>query len=211
MLVVVTGISHKTASLELRERLAAHIQQEKYVESRLAPLIGVTDAEAREWFASHHDQLAMPERVAVRHIFLPTLERDPDAAKQTLASALADLTAGAKDFAALAAELSEDPLTKDRGGDLGWMTRARLPVEFAAPLFALPLHQPGLLRSKLGWHLIEVTARQPAAPAHFEQAKPDILNALQAVKRVQAANEFRDTLRHLEAGHIEIYHARVEE
>ena len=189
---------------DLRARLAAHIQQEKYVESRLAPLIGVTDEEARQWFEQNQDRLATPERLAARHVFLPTLERDPDAVRQTLASALAALTAGTKDFATLASELSEDPFTNHRGGDLGWMTRQRLPAGLATPLFAMPLHQPRLLRSKLGWHLIEVTSRQPAAPASFEQAKPEILNALQAVKRQQAATEFRDELRHLEASHIDM-------
>jgi len=196
---------------DLRARLAAHIQQDKYVESRIAPLIGVTDAEARQWFEQNQDQLATPERLAARHVFLATLERDPDAAQQALATARAALTAGTKDFAALASELSEDPLTNHRGGDLGWMTRQRLPAGLATPLFAMPLHQPALLRSKLGWHLIEVTARQPAAPANYEQAKPDIINALQAVKRQQAVTAFRDTLRRLEAPHIQIYPARIDE
>jgi len=196
---------------DLRSRLAAHIQQDKYVESRIAPHIGVTDAEARQWFEHNQDQLATPERLAARHVFLPILDRDPATAQHTLATALAALSAGTKDFATLASELSEDPLTNHCGGDLGWMTRLRLPAGLAAPLFAMPLHQPGLLRSKLGWHLIEVTARQPAAPANFEQAKPDILNALQAVKRQQAATAFRDTLRRLEAPHIQIYPARLDE
>lgn len=200
-----------TSDQDLRTRLAAHIQQGKYVASRLAPLIGVTDAEARQWFEKNQDQLATPERLAARHIFLPTLERDPDAAQQILATALAALTAGTKDFATLARELSEDPLTNQCGGTLGWMTRLRLPAGLATQLFAMPLHQPALLRSNLGWHLIEVTARLPESPATFDQAKPDILIALQSIKRQQAATAFRDTLRRLEAPHIQIYHARVEE
>ena len=196
---------------DLRARLAAHIQQDKYVESRLAPLIGVTDDEARQWFEQNQRQLATPERIEARHIFLPTLEHNPDEVKQALVAALAALTAGTKDFTTLARELSDDPVTKNRGGALGWITRARLPAELAAPLFAMPLHQPTLLRSKLGWHLIEVTARKPAEPAAFEPAKPEILSALAALKRQQAANEFRDTLRRLEAKTIEIYRERVEE
>ena len=196
---------------DLRERLAASIQQDKYVESRIAPLIGVTDDEARQWFEQNQAELATPERIAARHIFLPTLERDPAQVKRVLVATLAVLTSGTKDFATLAREVSEDPVTQNRGGALGWMTRARLPAELAGPLFGLPLHQPTLLQSKLGWHLVEVTARKPAEPATFELAKPEILAALEAVKRQQAATECRAALRRLEANHIEIYRPQVDE
>ncbi|MEI7911690.1 MAG: peptidyl-prolyl cis-trans isomerase [Verrucomicrobiota bacterium] len=194
-----------TSGQALRERLAAHIQQDKYVESRLAPLIGVTDDEARQWFEQNQGQIATPERIEARHVFRPTLDLNPDEVKQQLVTALAALSAGTKDFGTLVREVSEDPLTKNRGGALGWMTRARLPEDLAGPLFAMPLHQPALLRSKLGWHLIEVTARKPAEAASFEQAKPEILSALEAVKRRQAATEFRAALRGFEARNIEIY------
>lgn len=196
---------------DLRDRLAARIQQEKYVEWRIAPLVGVTDDEARTWFEENQSQLATPERVEARHIFMPTLERDADEVKQALDTALVALTAGTKDFATLARELSDDAFTKERGGALGWMTRQRVPADLAAPLFALPLHEPRLVRSKLGWHLLEVTARRPAEPRTFEQAKPEILSALEAVKRRKAAAEFRHALRKFEAKNIEIYRDRVEE
>jgi parvulin-like peptidyl-prolyl isomerase len=202
------GIADEQA---LRERLAARIQQEKYVDLRLAPLIAVTEEDARKWFEENRQALSTPERVEARHIFLPTLEREPAAVKQALETALADLTAGTRDFATLARELSEDPRTKDRGGALGWMTRQRLPADLAAPLFTLPLHQPSLVRSKLGWHLLEVTARKPAEPRDFEQAKPEILSALGVIRRRQAAAEFRNSLRKFEAKHIDIYRDSLEE
>jgi parvulin-like peptidyl-prolyl isomerase len=189
----------------LRDRLAARLQQEKYVESRIAPLVKVTDEEARQWFDENHEHLAIPERVEARHVFLPTLERDAAEAQQTLTAALASLTDKSKDFATLARELSEDPTTKEQGGALGWLTRERLPADLAAPLFALPLNQPTLVRSKLGWHLLEVTGRKPAEPRTFDQAKPEILSALEAIKRRRATTEFRTELRKLEARNVVIF------
>jgi parvulin-like peptidyl-prolyl isomerase len=196
---------------ELRERLAARIQQEKYVELRIAPLIEVTAEDARKWFEENRQHLDTPERVEARHVFLPTLDRNADEVKQTLVRALATLTDRTKDFSTLSRELSEDPATKDNGGALGWMTRARLPADLAGPLFSLPLGQPSLVQSKLGWHLVEVTARKPAEPRSFEQALPEILTALEAVKRRQATTEFRNSLRRFEAKNIDIYRDRVEE
>lgn len=188
----------------LRDRLAAQIRQEKYIELRITPAIRTTDEEALEWFGKNPDSVSLPERVEARHVFIPTLDHPPEEAKQKLDAALADLTAKKKDFATLASELSGDPATKDSGGNLGWMTRDRLPADFSAPLFSLETGKPALVRSLLGWHLVEVTARKPAGPRGFDQAKAEILAALEATKRRQAIEDLRKSLRKLAAGKIEI-------
>ena len=190
---------------DLRDRLAAHLQQEKYVESRIGPLAKVSDVEARQWFAENQQLLTIPERVEARHLFIPTLDHPPEEAKAILAAALADLSAGKKDFATLAKEFSEDPATKDNGGSLGWMSRSRLPADFTTPVFALALKTPALVNTRLGWHLVEVTGRKPAEPRSFEQAKPEIIAALEAVKRRQAVTDFRPALRRFEASNIEVF------
>jgi len=191
---------------DLRDRLAARIQQEKYVDSKIAPLAQVTDVEAREWFDQNQNELAIPERIEVRHVFIPTLDRSQEEAKAKIEVALAELTSNAKDFATLAKELSEDPATKDKGGSLGWMTLKRLPADFATPVFALPVNRPSLIQTRIGWHLVEITARKPAEPRSFEQAKPEVFAALEAVKRRQAATEYRAALRQFESAKIDVFH-----
>jgi parvulin-like peptidyl-prolyl isomerase len=190
----------------LRERVAARIQQEKYVEMRIAPLAEVTAEEAREWFSQNAAKFAQPETVRARQIFLSTLERPREQAQMTLQAALKELATGSVDFAALAARLSEDPSSKERGGDLGWMSRARLPEDFSGPVFSLPLHEPTLLVTRIGCHLVEVTERRPARERTFEEAEPEVMAALQAVKRERATTEFRDALRRFEAAKIDVYH-----
>ena len=196
---------------ELRDMLAARIQQEKYIESRIGPLVRVTDTEARQWMDDNRRDLTDPERVEARHIFIPTLEHAPEEAHTKLTAALADLTARRKDFATLAGALSEDPATRETGGSLGWMSRDRLPADFAAAVFTLASNKPTLVRTRIGWHLIEVTGRKPAEPRTFEQAKPEILAALEAVKRRVAIHDFRAALRRNEASHIEVYQDRLSE
>lgn len=191
---------------DLRARLASQIQQEKYIALRIAPSTQVSDTEARQWFAKNAQAIATPERVEARHIFIPTLDQAPDAAKQKLEAALSSLIAKQKDFATLAKELSEDPASQNRGGDLGWMTRDRLPADFATPLFALERSQPTLIRTKLGWHLCEVTARQAAESRSFDQAKPEIVAALDTLKRRQTVADFRKSLRNASADRVEVIH-----
>ncbi len=196
------GIASKDA---LRTRLAAHIQQEKLIEQRIGPTIAVTEEEAREWFDQNQASISQPERIQVRHIFLPVLDHPPEEAKLKLTAALTALTKNQSDFAALAKEISEDPASKDHGGALGWMTRDRLPTDFALPAFLMDLHHPALIQTKLGWHLVEITARKPAEPRSFEQAKPEIIAALQAVKRRHAIAEFRRSLRQSNDVKIEVF------
>ncbi|MEO5714348.1 MAG: peptidylprolyl isomerase [Luteolibacter sp.] len=189
---------------DLKNHLAARIQQEKFIESRISSQVKVTDEDARKWFEENGRDLTNPARVEARHIFIPTLDHPPEEAKQKLDEALAALGEKKKDFATLAKELSEDPATKDSGGALGWMSYDRLPVDFAAPLFSLEINKPSLIRSRLGWHLAEVTARKAAEPRTFEQAKPEILPALEAVKRREVIAAFQTSLLKEAAGNVVI-------
>jgi parvulin-like peptidyl-prolyl isomerase len=196
---------------DLRDRLAARIQQEKYVELKIGPLVSVTDDEARAWFEENRDQLAVPARVRARHVFIATLNRPQEEARAMLETALAELNDGTRDFATLVRELGEDPASKVRDGDLGWMSRERLPLDFADAVFALPLHTPTLVHTRIGWHLVEVTDRKPAEPSTFEEAKAGVIAALEAIKRRQASAEFRDALRRFEADKIDVYHDMLAE
>ncbi len=191
---------------ELKKRLSAQLREEKFVALQLGESVNITDEEARKWFGENPLTAQQPERVEARHIFIPTLDHPSEAAKQKLETALAALTENSQDFTTLAKALSEDPSTKDSGGALGWMTRDRLPADFSTQLFSLQMNQPRLLRTKLGWHLVEVTARKPAVPRTFEQAKPEIIAALEALKSQKAVAKFRKSLRQSDSAKIEILH-----
>lgn len=191
---------------KLRARLAARIRQEKFINLRIAPAIQVTEEEAAGWVAKNEKSLWLPERIEARHIFIPTLSYPPEEARETLAVALTELAEKKKDFSTLAGELSLDPATKDIGGALGWMTRNRLPADFSVPVFAMKPNAPALIRTKLGWHLVEVTARQDAAARSYEEAEPEIMAGLEAIKRRQAVAELKNSLRSGDAARIEIFH-----
>lgn len=200
------GIPNETA---LRHRIAARIQQEKYVAMRVDPISTVEDEEAREWFAENHENLTIPHRVRARHIFIRTLTRPPEEAREMLVQALAQLTENEKDFPTLVADLCDDPASKAKQGDLGWMTKSRLPADFAEPLFDLPTNQPALIRTKLGWHLVEVTETKPAEAQDFDQVRDEVIAALTARKRHHAVIDFRSALRQFERHRIEIFHDQL--
>ena len=187
---------------ELRYRLAARMQQEDYLEA----LIGseVSEEEARAWYEEHKERLALPERVRARHVFLATLNRESEEARGILAKAKQELADG-KSFAELVKRLSEDERTKSKGGELGWMQADRMPDDFAVSVFDLSLNKPSLVRTKIGWHLIEVTERNPAEERSFEDAKEEVVAALEAGKRKEGLELYLRQLREFEKSKVEIF------
>lgn len=200
------GIPDETA---LRQRLAARIQQEKHVALRVDPLVKVSAEEIAKFYEANKDSLSIPERIRAKHVFVATLNKPSDEAKGILEKALADLESGKKNFATLAKEISEDYATKEKGGDLGWMGKARLPADFGEAAFAMEKEKAALVRTKLGWHILEITDRKPAEPRSLEDAKAEITAALAATKRYQAVNDFRTALRKSEEHKIDIFHDQL--
>ena len=200
------GISNEKS---LRNRIAARIQQEKYVAMRVDPLVEVSEEEVVSWFEENRKSLEIPPRIRAQHIFVATLNRPSEEAKEVLIAALATLNENQKDFATLAKELSDDTATKEQAGDLGWMSRNRLPGDFAEQVFILADNDPTLIRTKIGWHLVNVTERKPAQERSLEDARPEIIAALTTIKRRQAVMEFRSALRKFEEHKIDIFHDQL--
>lgn len=180
---------------ELRLRLGARIQQHKYLESRIADGIAIGEEEGREWFEQHADEFSIPPRVRVRHVFRSTLNREPAEVEETLRKALEELKTKRMSFAELAESLSDDPRTKDAGGELGWMTEARLPADFGKPLFGMAVGEPSMLRTKIGWHVVEVMEKRPAEKRSYDDAKKEVIAAIEASKREIMVDRFRRALR----------------
>ncbi|MGJ8632873.1 MAG: peptidylprolyl isomerase [Luteolibacter sp.] len=193
----------------LRKRMAARIQQEKYVALRVDPLVIVTEDELQTFYEKNKANLEIPERIQAKHIFIATLDTPSEKAEEKLKTALAELKASKKDFQTLANELSEDPSSKNKGGDLGWMSKQRIIGDFSEQVFALKNAEPTLIRTRLGWHIVSVTGREPTRPQSFEEARPEILSALTALKRHEAVIRFRTTLRKYEAAKIVIFHDQL--
>lgn len=192
-----------------RNRIAARIQQEKYVAMRVDPLVVVTEQEIRDYYETYRENLKIPERIRARHIFISTLDIPADEAKQKLEAALAEINNGTKTFAELALSTSSDPATKNLAGDLGWMSRERLPKDFADPVFLLEKNKPALVQTKIGFHIVEVTDRLPEESPALEAVRDEIHSALATTKRHQAVIDFRAALRKFEEKKIDIFHDRL--
>lgn len=136
------------------------------------------------------------EEVNARHILVTAAQGDAKAEAAALKK-IQDIRKRLEkeDFAKVAKQVSEDPGSKTRGGELGFFGRGRMVEEFEKVAFsAEPKIVSEPVRSSFGYHLIEVLEKRPAKVTAFDEAKTDIAKTLLAAER---SEQQLDSLREL--------------
>lgn len=102
------------------------------------------------------------EEVHARHVLIkPSIILSDEKAQKMLSDFTAQLAAGKADFATFAKEHSEDPGSRLKGGDLGWMDPSAFVPEFRDTLKRLnkgEISKP--FASQFGWHVVQLLDRR---------------------------------------------------
>jgi peptidyl-prolyl cis-trans isomerase C len=155
------------AELTQRARDAFVVQKllEKTVVSE--PKVTVTEQEEKAFYDKNPEQMKRQERVHVRHILVKADKSasavEKQKAKEKAESLLARLKAGG-DFEKLATENSDDPGSKQHGGDLSWVLKGQTVPQFEAAAFALkkPNDLSPVVETDYGYHVIQLLEHQDA-------------------------------------------------
>ena len=127
--------------------------------------IKLTRAEVERWHRQHLDKYSAQELVRASHILISPVNNSPAAdraARVRADSLLARIRAG-ESFDALAARYSDDPATKDKGGDLGVFARGTMLQAFEDAVFAMQEGDlGGPVRTEVGYHIIKCTEHAAA-------------------------------------------------
>ena len=162
---------------ELRKQLRDTITIQKVVGRDVAARLEVTDDMLRLEYERQKDKLyPLPEQAHVAEIvvrFSKTSAAEREEAGQKIAEAQAKLKAGTP-FADVAKQYSEGA-AKDRGGDLGIVSKGELLPALDAAVFAEPPAElsPAVLMGA-SMHLFRVTERKPAGYKPFNEVKEDL-------------------------------------
>jgi peptidyl-prolyl cis-trans isomerase C len=124
------------------------------------------EAYAKNWTGEEYD---------LRHILVNTHE---DAV-----SALKRIHEG-ESFAQVAATVSIYPGTRDIGGELGWSLPIFFAPEFTQVMVSLAPNglTPEPVKTRFGWHIIELKATRKAEPPPFETVKNELERQLKVRK-----------------------------
>lgn len=139
------------------------------------------------------------EQVRVRHILIRTDNRSTAEEKENAKKRIMDIKAKldkGEDFATLAQKYSEDPGSKDRGGDLGFIAKGDTVEEFEKVAFSLKEGEvSGIIETRYGYHIIKLIERRPKRKIEFEPIKEDLMQYVARKNAEKYYEEFVEGLK----------------
>jgi parvulin-like peptidyl-prolyl isomerase len=162
----------KQRAVDLQTKLEqARILAQTYAQEQLKDKMTATDQEIDEYLKQH------PEL---------DIKQNRGKAEEVLKRARAG-----EDFAKLAKEFSTDPVSKEKGGDLGWFGHGQMVPEFEQAAFAL---KPGeiseVVESKFGYHIIKLDERKTETKDGKSEEKVHARHILIGEASDEGANPF---------------------
>lgn len=153
---------------DIREQLPIQLVQEEVV-GEVQP----TEDEIQAFYDENKEiQFATPEQRCISHIlFNNDQQQRAEEVKQQLQDG--------GNFGELAREFSQDPGSKEEGGELGCQGEGSFVPEFEEAAFNADEGEVvGPVETEFGYHLIKVTETRPAETAPLEEVKPQIREQL---------------------------------
>lgn len=174
------------------EELKSKIEEEAIAEAVVVRELNAeaTDEDAKKYYAEFPGRFEQPEMVRASHILLVTsdpatgtaLTEDKREAKHKLAEDLLKRARAGEDFAKLAKEYSEDPGSRDNGGEYTF-PRGQMVPEFEAAAFGLTANQVSeIVTTKFGYHIIKLSEKLPAKKVELAKVNDDVKEAIKRQK-----------------------------
>lgn len=158
---------------------------EYIMKNKLNEKINVFDEEIVWYYNERLEDFTRPARIQVRHIMNATIEEAREALRR--------LEAGS-DFQDVARNFSIHA-SRDVGGQLPPFSRGTYNKDFEDAAFALKVgERSAIIKSELGYHIIEKTGETPSAAIPFQEVKDQIKKRLTEEKRQRALDYFYKTL-----------------
>jgi len=160
---------------DLRLELKKEIGIQKLIESEFVPAITVTPEEKRKFYDENSAQMQRPEQFRAAHILILVQEGATPEAKEEArkkAGAIRSMLDAGQDFAELARKNSEDPGSKDSGGDLPWMSPGQTVPPFEQAAMALsPGQLSPVVETDFGFHIIKLHEKRSAGLMPYEEVE----------------------------------------
>jgi len=192
-----SGQLYKDFNAENDEQIKKDIARQMRIEQRIGQvcknLPKPSQAAIRKYYEENQEQFKSGERARVAHIVkYVNWQTDEKTAYEAISRAYEEIKNG------VAFEVVVDKHTDcaDSGGDLGFVMRGQMVEEFEDVVFNLGAGQVSdIFRTRFGFHVAKVYAREPAAVAGLEEVKDRITDALKEQMRSEAIDKFIDGLK----------------
>ncbi len=186
-------LQDKPAVKERIEDMTNALLAQEFMRENVESKVKVTDKEVKDYYEKHKKEFTQPAQVRARHILVKVpADADKKAweeAKKKAETIRAKALKG-EDFSKLAKEYSEDPGSKNRGGDLGYFSKGRMVPEFEKAAFALKkgqISQP--VKTTFGYHIIKLEDKKPSKQQAFKDVQQKIRQQLTREKQRKIREE----------------------
>ncbi len=156
-----------------------------------------TQQEIQQYYTAHQSEYSVPEQSRARHILIkvaPGADGKTDAAAKAKAEGLLKQIQGGANFADLAKKNSDDPGSKDSGGELGFAQRGRMVPEFDKAIFTQKIGDTQIVKTQFGYHIVQVEERQTAHTQPVNEVLPTIQATLIRQKTTTAQANYAQAL-----------------
>jgi peptidyl-prolyl cis-trans isomerase D len=153
--------------------------------------------EIQQYFKAHASEYQVPDQARARHILImvaPNADAKTSAAAKAKAEGLLKQIQGGANFADLAKKNSEDPGSKDKGGELGFARRGTMVPEFDSAIFTQKIGETKIVKTSFGYHIIQVEERQEAHTQSLSEVQPTIQGTLARQKAAAAEEHYAQAL-----------------
>ncbi len=160
--------------------------------------VNITEADVKKFYDENPSKFEQPEQVRASHVLISTRDMatgteftdEQKKAKRKIADDVRKRAVAGEDFAKLAKELSEDPGSKDNGGEYTF-GRGKMVAEFEAAAFSLNTNQVSdVVTTQFGYHIIKLSEKMPAKMTSLAEVSSDLKEAL---KSQELQKQLRET------------------
>ncbi len=158
-----------------RLELMKEVGIQKLIERDFVPAITVSAEEKKKFYDENTASMQRPEQFRAAHILIGVPESAAAEAKEEArkkAGALRSLLDSGQDFAELARKNSDDPGSKESGGELPFMSKGQTVPPFEAAAMALaPGETSSVVETQFGFHIIKLYEKRSAGVMPYEEVE----------------------------------------
>ena len=135
----------------------------------------------QQYYNDHVSDYSVPEQSKSRHILIsvpPNASAATDAAAKAKAEMVLKLLQAGGSWTELAKKYSDDPGSKDTGGELGFATRGKMVPAFDNAIFTQKIGEIDIVRTNFGYHIVQVEERQAAHTQPLSDVQASIVATL---------------------------------
>lgn len=156
-----------------------------------------TPQDIQQYYNAHQSEYTVPEQARARHILIkvaPDADAKADAQARVKAENILKQIKAGSSFAEMAKKYSDDPGSKDKGGELGFAQRGTMVPEFDKAIFTQKIGDIEIVKSQYGYHIVQVEERTAAHNQPLSEVEGTIKAALIRQKAAAAEESFAHSL-----------------